>query len=128
MREILFRGKEIDSDNWIEGYFVNLSGNTAHILRADNNDLEAVVPETVGEFMGKTDKKGKKIFEGDIVQTLETYNGKLRSGFPVVYSLGAFWLYDEWLDTKLDFLGSYENQALEVIGNIYDNPELLKGA
>lgn len=87
-----------------------------------------VAPETVGQFTGLTDKNGNKIFEGDIVKTLETDSNGEQRCFPVVQSHGSFWLYDEFLDSKLDFLGSYHKEALEIIGNIHDNPELFEGS
>lgn len=68
-RQILFRGKRIDNDEWAEGYLFK-SWNRAFLLWGMTGDIPNMVevkPETVGEFTNLTDKNGNKIFEGDIV-------------------------------------------------------------
>ena len=133
MREILFRGKRISGyrDGLKDGamiyghLFVDKQGAykikwyDAHLGMAKTSNVD---PETVGQFTGLYDKNGTKIFEGDIVkgkdcleEGLEVY-GYIdhRNGSFVI--VGDFIIYYRWLD--------YE---VEVIGNIHDNPELLKG-
>lgn len=135
MREILSRGKRVDNGELIEGFYAK-SGDRTFIL-IDNDFavgyviMKEVYPETVGEYTGLTDKNGKKIFEGDIVKTWRNTIGKIE--------FGQYW--DE--ETEEDFYGyawigkdEYgESITLslnkcwnghEVIGNIYDNPELLE--
>lgn len=137
MREILFRGKRIDNGEWIYGfYFYDSFYNKAYITagrycmgareRKPNqriiNAFE-VDQKTVGQYTGLTDKNGTKIFEGDIVKYGDTVHNVVfeqRNGtayFGLVYST---------LET-LSF-GYYQDlKQIEVIGNIYDNPELMKG-
>ncbi len=86
---------------------------------------EEVIPETVGQYTGLTDKNGKKIFEGDIVKGLFVF-GEISS--VVIFKYGSFgieWNIDE-IKVLDPFLG-LRNIECEVIGNIHDNPELLKG-
>lgn len=123
MREILFRGKS-DLLGWIEGWYcpeVNWGGHhfPVGITRKTKDgwlDDVAVIPETIGQFTGLTDKNGKKIFEGDIV--------KIGSFMP-----GA----DDWvcaIDWDYSLFEEYKyvwKTKCEVIGNIHDNPELLGG-
>ncbi len=130
-REILFRGKSVNEEKWLYGDYMRYAGG-AQIWTHDNDGgtWNAIVdPSTVGQYTALTDKNGVKIFEGDIVRTLETDARGERRSFPVVYKKGAFWLYDKYLldNNGLDFLAGYSTEKIEVIGNIHDNPELLEG-
>ena len=141
MREILFRGKT-EKGKWIEGdlYKSRLKSifMISYYTEHGNRMTEVVNPETVGQYTGLTDKNGKKIFEGDIVKF-----GK--NIYQIIFEVGSFALYDEQGDmiSKIgghndhcySFMDLYieccweERNAydIEVIGNIHDNPELLKG-
>lgn len=148
MREILFRGKRKDNGEWICGdllqdvesgicaivSYVNLGGN---IHDLSESCIFAVIPETVGQYTGLTDKNGVKIFEGDIVKG--TAYSATRIGVIVwideISSFGvrhvnapnpAAWENSSIL--RCVSLGKTDEFAAEVIGNIYDNPELLNAA
>lgn len=134
MREILFRGKDSITKSWVYGALVQQQDDPlkekAFIISYSNYQFgdfsEAVMhevdPETVGQYTGFVDKNSKKIFEGDI---LSIYNSK------------AFLFAVEWnnqyvlkcttngvSDNILNVIESPED--VEVVGNIYDNPELIK--
>ena len=122
MRVILFRGKDIYG-KWLYGDLINLTEDIKQIC--NHSQLEhahSVNTETVGQYTGLTDKNGKKIYEGDILRY--TLDGD-------VYTYACFWddgncefgLKNE----KRDFGLAYAPRDIEVIGNIQDNPELLKG-
>ena len=121
MREILFRGKRFDNDKWIEGCFVKGYSGITWIFRDEFSDrsaiMPAVIPETIGQFTGLTDKNGKRIFEGDIVQFPKLYGSG--NGF-IKYRFGEFKAFAQNLAYTIQ-------ENFEVIGNIHDNPELLKG-
>lgn len=139
MREILFRGKRIDNGEWEEGYlivpeFAPERTFIGYLFAEDDHDIDVVEvdPETIGQYTGLKDRHNNKIFEGDVVLV---HNDLYDCGLPVVFKCGAFWLYDktsinvEYPDDEnagLDLLGSYNKDYLEVIGNVYDNPELLE--
>lgn len=120
-REILFRGKCVDNGEWVEGCFwKDIWGDNTEYIYYDGEDYE-VIPETVGQYTGLTDKNDKKIFEGDIV----TYKEK-------IYTVD--WCDDcvsfvlpciNYPELETDFRPFYGTD-LEVIGNIHDNPELLE--
>lgn len=127
MREILFRGKEFDSEKWVEGGIVQTENWTSIFTVSDfegtyweppSSELNevGVMPETVGQFTGLTDKKGKKIYEGDICHF---YGGLFYGGSWEANHICAIEINNECLH----YLENAEN--VEVIGNIYDNPELL---
>ncbi|MGN0553502.1 MAG: YopX family protein [Oscillospiraceae bacterium] len=79
-----------------------------------------VIPKTVGMFTGSTDKNIVKIFEGDIVKAF--LHNETPMIFPITFRSGCFW-FSNW--NWIEFLDKFRN--VEVIGNVYDNPELLKG-
>lgn len=133
MIETLFRGKRTDTDEWVEGKGVDLNYDDSYILEKDNDDTTgscwvneiAVYTETVGQFTGLYDKNGKRIFEGDIVTGLFLFG--LTVSAVVTFQDGAFGL--EWYRggaKTFDAFTSVCNVGYEVIGNIHDDPELLK--
>lgn len=140
MREILFRGKDIKG-NWHIGLLAHI-GNAWYILsdKAGVATAFEVIPETVGQYIGIPDKNDKKIFEGDILlikTTLESINKETRNdeytaNGVVVFNEGHFELEGEGLvlctywGLKSLFVAAHFKEY-EVIGNIHDNPELLKG-
>lgn len=132
MREILFRGKRTDNGEWVEGYYLNqresLTDKKACYIAANNGygfNYISVIPETVGEYIGRTDKNGKKIFEGDIIK------GKVHEGNGYRVRIGVIEYHDVGFIMNLDPNSWYDQKNIpfdcEIKGNIYDNPELLKG-
>lgn len=137
MREILFRGKRIDNNQWIEGTLIATTAiqtkyyvvdscwcESQRITEkgcADFNWIEAydVIPSTVGQYTGLTDKNGTKIFEVDIPKGI---GGLHRVYFDT--SLACF----EWAKINGNWKESFSGFAdeYEVIGNIHDNSELLE--
>ena len=125
-REILFRGKRKDNGEWIEGGFVpSLNGKRFYI----GNMFECVeiIPETRSEYTGLTDKNGTRIFEGDIVKQEFSKFRQSTNGICEFHD-GSFGLKikDLGIEKFLPF-ACICNVTYKVIGNIYDNPELLKG-
>ena len=147
MREILFRGKRIDNGEWMEGYFwrgvdhiymipshvgIGYDDKTKHMSAY----AVEVDTETLCQYTGLKDKNGNRIWENDIVSVIfddEIIYGSIKYGLynndfanEVSGSLG---FYIDWED-KGNFLrkniGRWKKE-LEYAGNIFDNPELLKG-
>ena len=146
MREILFRGKQVYSGEWLYGMPDNedCSADFPCISPSRNYHTKdtfpldwEVDPETVGQFTGLTDRNGKKIFEGDMLKPLDDEIDRM----VVEFHHGAFvlCLYGErgymgeggWVEEgnygvfECEPLSSYGDDV-EVIGNIHDNPELLE--
>lgn len=116
MRKYLFRGKRINNGEWVEGTLFQPGKELNPFIMLTNKHGEAyeVDPETVGQYTGMKDKNGKNVFEGDIVGV----DGKC---YEVLTEKGCWIIVaDGW-----DFLAT-NNDEIEVIGNIHDNPELLK--
>lgn len=126
-REILFRGKRIYNGEWAYGHFCEFpcddGTDIPSILRIENKENDRIVmqypiiSETLGRFTGLTDRNGGKIFEGDILEALSGNRGY------VVFRNGAF--MKSCNSEDMPFLIAADVNA--VIGNIHDNPELLKG-
>ena len=126
-REILFRGKRVDNNEWVYGYYIEVEnkpyisrGKILHIRSCyselDYTEQYEVIQETIGQYTGLTDKNGNKIFEGDILH--DKY-----FSWEVYFDDGAFWR--RWVypdlegDREEEYLGG-TTEDLEVIGNIYD--------
>lgn len=130
MREILFRGKTESSKRWVVGDLLQWSDGEMCICENRNHfekDKYIVIPETVGQYTGLTDKNGKRIFEGDVVAGALTWLEKKKNGI-VAFKGGSFGLI--WYRGDIEQFNAFTsmcNIEYEVIGNVTDNPDLLKG-
>ena len=143
MREILFRGKAINRDegyhrtkykngDWVYGLITRLYDERFENLPAEMTNTSGISGieidyKTIGQYTGLTDKNGKKIFEGDIINAY--HNRDLLNVSYVVFNRGEFWcelISGNFIDC-CETLPEQETECgIEIIGNIYDNPELLK--
>lgn len=126
-REIKFRGKRIDTGKWVYGSLLQWKDGDATICanESENNNVlikHDVNPDTVGQYTGKKDRNGKEIYWGDL----------LKSG-DVIFEV---WWSEDTLCYMLDMVNPFKEMAarmsdlniagMEVIGNRWDNPELLE--
>lgn len=145
MREILFRAKRKDNGKWACGYLYRLSERLNPFIMFVNSNAESheVIPETVGQFTGLTDRKWEKIYEGDILKIISSVKGEMigdtrafkseeREDCAVVlwdYKTGGYKLkvYHKGKYKRISkfTIGHLFCYKAEVIGNIYDNTELL---
>ena len=133
-REILFRGKRVDNNQWTEGFlsFIYTDGrNSNGFIYTDKAQIYSpvevrshdVYTSTVGQFTGLCDKNGKKIFEGDILRDGQGDDGVvtyLESVAQFCFMVGR----NRWQLNEGDPNRPKHLQYTEVIGNIHDNPEL----
>ena len=139
MRENLFKAKRKDNGEWVEGcliidyvsgqYFIHQNGNSVNESSKIGEEgclrflAFEIDPNTLCQYAGLTDKKGKKIWENDIVDTFEESSKEILRNV-VKFEDGCFKVFKEHY-LPMDF-DSYEKTDLKVIGNIFDNPELLE--
>jgi len=129
-REILFRGMKIVSGEWVEGDLFQ-HGEQKFIM--GNNRNTEVIPSTVGQYTGLTDKNGVKIFEGDILIFVDpdTSEYDKNERYLVQWDKETAGFLTEYFWCKkscgLDELLRLYSVNYEVIGNIHDNPELIGG-
>lgn len=139
MREILFRAKAINrqkgreyrtkykNGDWVYGllekHYDERFEFPAEMRNTDGVSGIDVDYKTIGQFTGLCDKNGTKIFEGDIVKAVGSTLTAVVQYFP---EEGAFMLYCKEKHF-VDYLGTIEMSKIEMIGNVFDNPELLKG-
>ena len=124
MREIIFRGKSVTDGRWVFGDLSNYGDYRAITTTRGFSIIDSceVIPETIGQYTGLTDKNGKRVFEADIVKVYDVYCNETVVGV-VEFCDGSFRICDT------DFTSYYRwmDYEVEVIGNIYDNPELMNG-
>ena len=134
MREILFKGKRADNGEWVEGYYSYSPEIDKHMITTSdlahpygtNLGFYKVIPETVGQYTGLTDKNGRKIFEGDIVEGNSEYFTYTHPYGKVVYDGGQYLIsFDDVLE-DIECLGAWANDV-KIIGNIYDKPRAAGG-
>ena len=118
IRQISFRAKDFHS-NWVHGD-LNMLSNIPYI-RTDIRHEYAINTNTIGQFTGLKDKNDKNIYEGDIVTKCGT---KYICIWKDKYACFVFAEKDE--NGEYNYFQECDKEELEVIGNIYDNPELLK--
>lgn len=131
MREILFRGKT-KNDDWVEGWFCGATCDdpdgdayqSSQIIEKNSLFWVEVIPETVGQYTGLTDKNGTKIFEGDVMRFVSPdLEEPSAIRYVVEYIEDGFALRVAGRNLMEEFDGVPE--LYEIIGNIHDNPELV---
>jgi uncharacterized phage protein (TIGR01671 family) len=133
--EIKFRGQRIDNNEWVFGYYVfNPHFNRSEIISFDSERSYAyeIIPETLSQFICVKDKYGKEIYKGDLLKRTEKIDGNwvdtIYERFEVISSSSFYSFEYQPIDgrqykqyTKRPFGG----EEIEIIGNVYQNPELI---
>lgn len=133
MREILFKSKRVDNGKWVEGCYqkrYDLLGNEEHLIfHADSYNVweyAEIDPETLCQFTGLCDSYGNKIWENDIlmVHLDESYPEDVT--YETVEWNVAGWVTHEAGSTDREYIDEFVLEHFEVVGNIFDNKELLQ--
>lgn len=140
MKEILFRAKAINREpdrecrtdykngDWVYGFVTTMYDDRFPNLPAEMKNTDGVSGidvdyKTIGEYTGLTDKNGTMIFEGDIIKK-RTWHGI--KNLPVTFSFGCFHCGFGGGSSTATHPYTLDDKQIEVVGNIYDNPDLIK--
>lgn len=149
MREILFKAKRKDNGEWVEGYYYKMSETTYcfkedyerkpvpehhYILQERMTDWGLpnqvvqieIDPKTLCQFTGLCDKNGKKIWENDILMAHLDESYPEDATYETVEWGAAGWVTHEAGSTDREYLDKFDFEHYEVVGNIFDNKELLQ--
>lgn len=127
MREILFRAKRIDNGEWVEGYPVIYPSGKVEIFKECGEPPDILLrcnidPETICQYTGLKDKNDNRIWENDIVKI----ENSMDEGIGNVEFYDGMWYVDGEPSNSLYDIIEYDDDAgVEIIGNIFDNPELI---
>lgn len=133
MREILFKAKRIDNGEWVEGYYQRryyFLGNEEHLIfHADSYkvwEYAEIGPETLCQFTGLCDKNGNRIWENDILMAhLDEFYPEDTTYEIVEWGVAGL-VGNETGSVDREYLGEFDLEHYEVVGNIFDNKELLQ--
>ena len=138
MKEILFKAKRIDNGEWVEGYYTECNGKTfIGINISIYGDIFEVFctpvirwfevdPKTLCQFTGLCDRYGSKIWENDILMAHLDESYPEDATYETVEWGVAGWVGHETGSTDKEYLNKFDLEHYEVVGNIFDNPELLQ--
>lgn len=131
MREIKFRGKQIDTLEWIYGYFTKTPEGLCKIhfqpfAECSSNTYFFVFPESVGQYTGLKDKNGKEVYEGDLLRDkISGVVWVVKFGHCKKYAFVGWFVENETIGRTTQLYGDYDtdvNSSVEIIGNIYESP------
>lgn len=132
MREILFKAKRIDNGEWVEGFYVAFAGKSFICMCVVEHYCVPTIrwfeidPETLCEFTGRCDKNGKRIWENDILMAhLDELYPEDVTYETVEWNVNG-WGTREKGSVDREYLGEFDLEHYEVVGNIFDNKELLQ--
>lgn len=138
MREILFKAKRIDNGEWVEGCYTECKGETfigigtsigIDVLKGFCTPVIRwfeVDPETLCQFTGLCDKNGKRIWENDILMAHLDELYPEDTTYETVEWGAAGWVTCEANSIDRQYLDEFDTEHFEVVGNIFDNKELLQ--
>ena len=131
MRQILFKAKRKDNGKWVEGYYqkrFDLDGSEQHLIFWSKSytvwEYAEINPDTICQYTGLTDKNGKRIWENDIVE--ERHRGVITMRYHVLWDFKeTSWMFETKSSARYGIY-AINQRKFEVVGNIFDNPDLLE--